>query len=136
MKLDIPANCHRRLHFFGFPLSTDWLMDYARRFAPPEKLPGADQTALLIFGLRCLRIHSGIIDLAVEPARFDPSKVSVPDDCLDGPGLVCVLCLVRSDWESYSRRPIQANVDLLKKLLETDEAPRWWEDIHPSSFYE
>ncbi|KAF9230109.1 hypothetical protein BU15DRAFT_69478, partial [Melanogaster broomeanus] len=129
--LPLPANSHLRLQFYGFPFSRIWLMDYARKYAPPEKLPRADEVDLVFFGLRCLRAFSGIICLGIEEARYDPRKISIPEDCLCEPGVVRVLCLCANDWESYSRRPIQASLDRLKKILgKEEESPRWWEDVH------
>ncbi|KAF9229876.1 hypothetical protein BU15DRAFT_69673, partial [Melanogaster broomeanus] len=111
-----PAS-HLRLQFYGFPLSRIWLMDYARKCAPTENLARADEVDLVFYGVRCLRAFSGISYLGIGEARFDPRKVSVPDDCLSEPGVVQVSVL-----------PVWSR---LKKILgREEESPRWWEDVY------
>jgi hypothetical protein len=138
MKLALPTHfeTHGRVCFYGFDVTREWLIDYARtHWKDAEKF---DDSAKVSTAIKFLRRHSRIKSLVYESALVDSTA---PVGTANRPGhrpgefMVPLLSIFSDERSSYKRRPTQAEVDHLSQIM-GGKQPRWWIDYEDPRTYE
>ena len=134
MQLSIPQiQTNGRRLYYGIETTEKWLMEYTkadfrRRSYIPEHPPSAlllmSESLLLLqkhSGVRPLRVKSVLPQGAPIPPRRKGNRQTLP---LPDPGEpIVAICSSHPKW--FGKRPSQAQVEVLKRLMGGKE-PRWW----------
>jgi len=129
-------NTGGRVCFYGYDVSTEWLVDYANKHW--QGIEEYDDSAKFGSAIHLLRAHSGIKRLDYESAFEDPKApagtVTIPGHRI-GETRVPLVSIFSNEVSSFSRRPSQGKIDHLSKLL-GGKQPRWWVDDEDPRSYE
>ncbi|KAF8148945.1 hypothetical protein B0H34DRAFT_203307 [Crassisporium funariophilum] len=126
------AKDHRIL--YGFPVSHEWLVSYCEQNA--HRIKGYGPTVSLgtktYLAMKLLRVSSRFKNLTMEGVTCNARDPSLK---LKGsPGrsfrVVCVCTSMRSSCE---KRPTQAQMDILRSIIQQE--PDWYVDVNPPSYY-
>ena len=137
MKLPLPTNLHTDGHicFYGYAMTTDWFIKFYKTHW--EDRPNFDALSHMSATFQYLKAHTHIKTLTFHSALVD--QTTPVDYIIDGhrPGeqMVPILSICTSERSSYRKRPSQAQVDTLSRILGGRE-PRWWIDYELPSSYE
>ncbi|KAF8805222.1 hypothetical protein BYT27DRAFT_7243362 [Phlegmacium glaucopus] len=128
---DVHADPKGRACFYGYDISQDWLIEYAKA----NHARGRYSWELMSQVVDILIAKTGIRTLETETALVNPT---VPGDTIirgnrpEEP-MVPLLAICCNAPKSLRRRPSQAQVDQLSLIL--GRQPRWWIDYElPSSY--
>src|ERR1700729_2449483 len=138
MKLPLPKHLETngRVCFYGFAVTTEWLVDYAK--VHWNNADRYDDFAKVSATIKLLRRGSHIKALQFEAALVDPT---VPPGTVLKPGhrtgefMVPLVAICSNEAPSYKKRPSQAEVDLLLEIM-GGKQPRWWVDYEDPRSYE
>ena len=136
MQVTRPSHCHTngRIYFYGYDITLDWLVDYTKTHWKDHA--GKDRLALMGVAIQFLKTHTGIHTLTYRSALVDstaPTNRSI-DGHRPGERMVPILSICTSERSSYKKRPSQAQVDALSRIM-NGRQPRWWIDYElPSSY--
>ncbi|KAF8054993.1 hypothetical protein FPV67DRAFT_1750519 [Lyophyllum atratum] len=127
------AKDHRIL--YGFAVSTEWLVSYCEQNAHRINGYGLDPVSLgtkTYLAMKLLRASSRLRNLTIEGVICNARDPSLelersPGRCVP---IVCVCSSMRS---SYERRPTQAQMDKLRRIIQQE--PDWYVDVNPPSYY-
>ncbi|KAF8240122.1 hypothetical protein L208DRAFT_1385050 [Tricholoma matsutake] len=129
-------NTNGRICFYGYDVSTEWLIDYTNKHW--KAIAEYDNLAKASAAIKLLRSHSGIKRLEYESAFEDPSApagtVTIPGH-RPGEIRVPLVSVFSNEVSSFPRRPSQARIDRLSEILGGNQ-PRWWVDYEDPRSYE
>jgi hypothetical protein len=130
-KIALPTHlkANGRFLFYGFDISREWLMDYARQ----NLGEGVHDRLKVNSAVRALRLRTGIKRLALESGLVD-STLPAGTITITGGREVPLLSIFSNERWSYERRPSQAQIDELSQIL--GKQPRWWIDYEDPRSYE
>ena len=133
-KIAIPTHlkANGRFLFYGFDISLEWLIDYARQ-SWGEGVDQYEHTAKVNNGVRALRLRTGINRMALESGLVD-STLPAGTITITGGREVPLLSIFSNERSSYERRPSQAQIDELSQIL--GKQPRWWIDYEDPRSYQ
>ncbi|KAF8805221.1 hypothetical protein BYT27DRAFT_7169384 [Phlegmacium glaucopus] len=131
---DVHTDPKGRICFYGYDISQDWLINYAKTHIRNHARVHYDW-ALTSKAVDVLIAQTRIRTLDMETALVNPTAPGdtiIPGSRPEEP-MVPILAICSNDPESYQRRPSQAQVDQLSHIL--GRQPRWWIDYElPSSY--
>ncbi|KAF8240112.1 hypothetical protein L208DRAFT_1385039, partial [Tricholoma matsutake] len=104
-------NTNGRICFYGYDVSTEWLIDYTNKHWKAI----ADESAL--------EDPSAPAGTVTIPGHR-PGKIRVP-----------LVSVFSNEGSSFPRRPSQARIDRLSEILGGNQ-PRWWVDYEDPRSYE
>jgi hypothetical protein len=138
MKLALPTHLQTngRVCFYGFDVTMEWLIDYARTHW--NDADRYDDLAKVSSVIKLLRKRSRIKSLEYESALVDDT---VPTDTVLKPGhrpgehMVPLLTVFNNQKSSYNKRPSQEAMDLLSQIM-GGKQPRWWIDYEDPRSYD
>jgi hypothetical protein len=137
MQLTIPQiDTNGRRLLYGIETTKEWLSNYLEKYrndyAYQEDLSAMFQ---LYHAMGLLKLHTKIRNLDLQNVLPESTPIpphpkgTLPTSPLpEGNKLVVVICSFYP--ESFDRRPSQARVDVLKKIMDGKE-PKWWLDDEP-----
>jgi len=138
MKLALPTDLETqgRVCFYGFAVTMEWLVDYAKsHWTDADQY---DDLAKASAAIKFLRRSSHISTLQFESALVDNT---VSTDTIFTPGnrrgepMVPLIAIFSNEKPSYKKRPSQAEVDPLSQIM-GGKKPRWWVDYEDPRSYE
>ena len=138
MKLALPTGVETqgRVCFYGFAVTMEWLVDYAKLHW--NDADQYDDLAKASAAIKFLRRSSHINTLEFESALVDST---VPPETILTPGhrrgepMVPLIAICSNEKPSYKKRPSQAEVDALSQII-GGKQPRWWVDYEDPRSYE
>jgi hypothetical protein len=127
MKLPLPIDLETngQVCFYGFAMTMEWLVDYAK--AHWNNADRYGDFARVSAMIKLLRRGSHIKALQFKAALIDPT---VPPGTVLKPGhqsgefMVLLVAICSNEAPSYKKRPSQAEVDLLLEMM-GGKQPRW-----------
>lgn len=140
MPLTIPAETHGRVMFYGFETTEDWLAQYTEANRAAYHIPSKGRLFDLNYALWILQKRSGICKLKY--AKVFSNNAPIPSGRIEHQQTVpfpknngtYIVSICSSKKISFLRRPNQAQVDLLKQIMD-DKEPRWWVDYANRASY-
>jgi len=138
MKLALPTHLETngRVCFYGFDVTTEWLIHYARTHW--DDADQYDDLAKASAAIKLLRRNSHIKSLTFELALVDntvPAETIRQRGHRPGEPMVPLISIFSDQKSSYKKRPSQAEVDLLSHVM-GGKQPRWWIDYEDPRSYE
>ena len=136
MRLPLPPlETDGRVCFYGFAVTTEWLVDYANTHW--NNAGQYDKFAKVSTAIKLLRRESSIQGLQFEAALVDrtvpPETILIPGH-RSGELMVPLLAICSNEAPSYKKRPSQAQVAQLSELM-GGKQPRWWVDYEDPRSY-